>query len=125
MLHSPSRLFSLAMAVVGLLLFVVAGLVGGPDNLRDVAAIHSLAAERTASIGLTGQAIIVTRFGGASVLLGILLFVVALLAYKRRWRSAIALAAIVLGGRIAVEALKLAIDRPRPDFTSFRLKSRR
>lgn len=119
MLHSPSRLFSLAMAVVGLLLFVVAGLVGGPDNLRDVAAIHSLAAERTASIGLTGQAIIVTRFGGASVLLGILLFVVALLAYKRRWRSAIALAAIVLGGRIAVEALKLAIDRPRPDFTSF------
>ena len=119
MLHAPSRLFSLAVAIAGLLLFMAAGLVGGPDNLRDVAAIHSLAAERTANIGLTGQAITVTRFGGASALLGILLIAVAVLAYARRWRSAIALTAIVLGGRIAVELLKLAIDRPRPAFTPY------
>ena len=53
------------------------------------------------------------------MLAGILLIAVALLAYARRWRSAISLALIVLGGRIAVEALKLAIERPRPHFSPY------
>ena len=119
MLQTPRRFLSLALFIVGVLLFVVAGLLGGPDNARDVAAIHSLAAERAAQIGLTGQAIIITRFGGAPMLAGILLIAVALLAYARRWRSAISLALIVLGGRIAVEALKLAIERPRPHFSPY------
>ena len=115
----PRRFLSLALIIVALLLFVVAGLLGGPDNMRDVAAIHSLAAERAAHLGLTGQAIVITRFGGAPYLFGILLIAVALLAYARRWPSAISLAAIVLGGRIAVELLKLAIDRPRPHFSPY------
>lgn len=119
MSQSSERFLSLAAVIAGLLLFIAAGLVGGPENMHDVAAIHSLAAERAAHIGLTGQAIVITRFGGASALLGTLLIAVAMLAYARRWRSAIALAVIVLGGRIAVELLKLAIDRPRPQFTPY------
>ena len=119
MSQSPGRFLSLALSIAAVLLFVVAGLVGGPDNMRDVTAIHSLAAERAARIGLTGQAIVITRFGGAPYLFGILLISVALLAYARRWRSAISLTLIVLGGRIAVEALKLAIERPRPHFSPY------
>ena len=116
MSQSSDRFLSVAVVIAGLLLFVVAGLVGGPDNMRDVAAIHSLAAERTAHTGVTGQTIIITQFGGASALVGLLLISVALLAYTRQWRSAISLAVIVLGGRIAVELLKILINRPRPHF---------
>ena len=108
-----------ALIFAALLLFLVAGLVGGPDNLRDVAAIHSLETERTARTGLTGQAIFITRFGGAPYLFAILLIAVAWLAYGRHWRSAISLGAVVLGGRIAVELLKLAIGRPRPHFSPY------
>lgn len=119
MSQSPERLLWWAVVGAALLLFVMAGLVGGPDNLRDVAAIHSLAAERAARIGLTGRAIIITHLGGASMLIAILLAAIAWLAYLRRWRPAISLAAIVLGGRIAVELLKLAIQRPRPFFSPY------
>ena len=119
MLQTPGRFLSLALSIAALLLFMVAGLLGGPDYAPDVAAIHSLGAERAAQLGLTGRAIIITRFGGAPMLAGILLIAVALLAYARRWRSAISLTLIVLGGRIAVEALKLAIERPRPHFSPY------
>ena len=115
----PDRFVSWAVIIAALLLFVVAGLVGGPNNMRDVAAIHSLADERAAHIGLTGQAIVVTHVGGAPMLIAILLGAVAWLTYSRRWRPAISLAAIVLGGRIAVELLKLAIQRPRPFFSPY------
>ena len=115
----PERFVSSAVAVAAFLLFVVAGLVGGPDNMRDVAAIHSLAAYRTVHIALTGQAIMVTHFGGAPMLIAILLAATAWLAYSRKWRPAISLVAIVIGGRIAVELLKLAIQRPRPFFSPY------
>lgn len=115
----PDRFVTWAVVVAALLLFVVAGLVGGPDNMRDVAAIHALEAHRTVHVPLTGQAIMVTHLGGAPMLVAILLAVIAWLAYSRRWRSAISLATIVLGGRIAVELLKLAIQRPRPFFSPY------
>ncbi len=115
----PDRFISWTLVVAALLLFVVAGLVGGPDNMRDVAAIHALEAERAARIGLTGQAVMMTQLGGAPMLIAILFVAVAWLAYVRRWRPAISLAAIVLGGRVAVELLKLAIQRPRPFFSPY------
>ena len=115
----PRRFLSLALIIAALLLFMVAGLVGGPDNARDVAAIHSLAADRATHLGLTGRAIVITRFGGVTTLVAILMVSLAFLAFARQWRSAISLAAIVLGGRIAVELLKLAIQRPRPHFSPY------
>ena len=119
MLQFPDRFLSLALIIAALLLFVVAGLGGGPDNMRDVAAIHSLAADRATHLGLTGRAIVITRFGGVTTLVAILMVSIAFLAFARQWRSAISLAAIVLGGRIAVELLKLAIQRPRPHFSPY------
>ena len=119
MSQSPGRLLSLALIVACVLLFVVAGLLGGPANMRDLAAIHSLGAERAAQIELTHRAIMVTQLGGAPILTGILLIAVAQLAYARQWRSAISLAGIVLGGRFTVELLKIFIHRPRPHFSPF------
>lgn len=104
---------------VAILVFAAAGLIGGPDFGRDVAAIHALASERAAHIGLTGKAIVITEIGGAPNMMTILAIAVSLLAFKRRWRDAVTLSAIVLGGRVAIELLKLAIDRPRPVFTPY------
>ena len=115
----PDRFVSRAIIVAALLLFAVAGLVGGPDYLRDVAAIHSLEAHRVAHVALTRQAIVVTNVGGAPMMVAMLVAAIAWLAYWRRWRPAMSLAAIVLGGRLAVELLKLAIHRPRPFFSPY------
>lgn len=115
----PKHFLPLLVVIIASSLFVAAGLVGGPDNARDVAAIQSLAAERSTQLALTGRAIVITHVGGAPGLATILLITVALLAYARRGRSAISLAAIVIGGRIMVELLKIAINRPRPDFGPF------
>lgn len=108
-----------AVVFAALSLFVVAGLIGGPGNVQDVDAIHSLAAERATHIGLTGRAVRITHLGGAPMLVAILLIAIAWLAVARRWRPAVSLAAIVLGGRIAVELLKVAIQRPRPFFSPY------
>lgn len=105
--------------VAALLLFILAGMIGGPDNLREVAAIQSLEAYRNFHVALTGQAIVVTYAGGAPMLLALLLAAAAWLAFLRRWRPAISLVTIVLSGRIAVELLKLAIERPRPFFSPY------
>ncbi|MCY7281204.1 MAG: phosphatase PAP2 family protein [Sphingomonas bacterium] len=116
MSHFSDRSLSLVAIVTALLLFVVAGLFGGPDYARDVIAIHSLAIERATHLGLTGRAIFITHFGGAGGMFTILLIALALLAFLRRWRAALALAGIVILGRMTVELLKLLIDRPRPYF---------
>lgn len=113
------RSLSIAAVVVALLMFVVAGLFGGPDNARDVAAIHSLAIERGLDPTLTKRAIAITHIGGAFGIVAIHLFGLSLLAFARRWRDVLSMAGIVLGGRIAVEALKLLIDRPRPHFDPY------
>lgn len=104
------------IAVAGLL-FIAAGLVGGPEFVGDVAAIHSLAADRIAKAGLTGGAVMLTQLGSVEGLMAVLILAVALLAVAKRWRDLVALVAIVISGRITIELLKLAIDRPRPSFT--------
>lgn len=112
----PKHFLPLLVVIIASSLFVVAGLVGGPDNARDVAAIQSLAAERSMQLALTGRAIVITHVGGAPGLVAILLIALASLALARRWRDAMSLAGIVLGGRILVEILKIFINRPRPSF---------
>lgn len=119
MQQSRDHILSGAAIVLALLLFALAGLIGGPGNLHDVAAIHSLAAERAANIGLTGRAIVITQLGGAPGMMVILAIAIASLALARRRRDALSLGAIVLGGRIAIELLKIAINRPRPVFTPY------
>ena len=49
-------------------------------------------------------------------MIAILVAGMAALAMARKWRAALLLGLVVLSGRIAVETLKILIDRPRPDF---------
>lgn len=119
MRHSPVSFLTLAIVIGATLLFGLAGLIGGPDFARDVGTIFRLATERSSNPGLTVQAIRVTEVGGAPAMITILVITTGLLAYLRRWRDATALAGIVLGGRLAIEALKLIIHRPRPIFTPY------
>ena len=93
------------LIAVAILVFAAAGLMGGPDFGRDVAAIYALAGERAAHIGLTGRAIVITEIGGAPGMMTILAIAVSLLAFSRRWRDAVTLSAIVLGGRVGVAGL--------------------
>ena len=60
-----------------------------------------------------------TQLGSAAGLSAILLLAGAMLAVARRWRDLVSLIGIVIGGRIAIELLKLAVDRPRPSFTPY------
>ena len=112
----PDRYSTWALIIACLLIFAVAGLVGGPNNMSDVATIHSLGAQSGTHFAMVKQAIAITHVGGAPILVAILCIPLFLLAWARQWRTAISLTAIVLGGRLAVELLKLVINRPRPHF---------
>ncbi|MEO7410649.1 MAG: phosphatase PAP2 family protein [Sphingomicrobium sp.] len=100
-------------------LFVGAGLVGGPGFVTDIDAIHSLAANSNAKAGLTNGAVMLTQLGSVQGLFAGMLLAIALLANARRWSDLISLVGIVIGGRLAIELVKLAIDRPRPSFTPY------
>jgi undecaprenyl-diphosphatase len=110
--HRLARL----IAVASLLVFILAGLLGGPASSADTSVIHWLAGERSQHPRLSDFSIGLTQLGGAPGMTAILAVSLAALAVARKWRSALSLASIVLGGRIAVELLKLAVDRPRPHF---------
>ena len=58
-----------------------------------------------------------TQLGNVEGLVAILTLAVAFLAAAKRWRDLATLVAIVVSGRVAIELLKLALDRPRPSFT--------
>lgn len=122
MRQSPDRFLTIVAVFTALLLFALAGLIGGPHFARDVAAIHSLAAERAADTRLTIEAITITEIGGAPGMMTILAISLGMLALAKRWRDGLSLFGIVIGGRIAIELLKLAIDRPRPFFGPYPVK---
>ena len=112
---NPSRLPWL-IAAVALIAFIIAGLIGGPTAAHDVELIRTLGAERTAHPALTSLAITVTNIGGAPGMIAILVAVIGVLAFQRRWKKAAVFGGIVLGGRVVVELVKLLVNRPRPSF---------
>lgn len=119
MRHLPTYFLPVLVVGVAALLFVVAGLTGGADYSRDVSTIYSLAAERGADPLLTTRAIVLTNLGGALGMIPILTVAAALLVFARRWRDAAWLVGIVIGGRLAIELLKIVINRPRPSLSAY------
>lgn len=115
----PQRTNRLALPLtlfLAIFLFAVTAVAGGPEFSRDIGGVYHLAMERTANPDLTAAAIMLTQLGGVLALVAILLLAIAFLAVDRRWRDLIAMTVIVITGRIAIEILKLAIDRSRPAF---------
>ncbi len=103
------------LIVAGLVLLVALALAGGPGNAFDAATIDCATAQRLAYPALTMIGVTITHAGGAPALVGLTLLAAAILVRNSKPR-ALALLAIVLGGRLAVELLKATVARPRPAF---------
>lgn len=114
--QSVNQRLAWIIAAMALIVFAFAGWLGGPGTPVDVKLIHALAADRAVNPAATSVAIALTNVGGAAGMIAILVAVLALLAFGRRWKQAAAFGGIVLGGRLVVESLKLLVDRPRPSF---------
>lgn len=110
-----SKIYSAAVIIVLGLLFGALAVLGGPLNDFDRAAIDWGADARLARPTLTRVGIGITFAGSAPVTLLLAMLGAAYLAWRGRLIQAGALLAIVLGGRLTVELLKLSIGRIRPD----------
>ena len=93
----------------------ITGLFGGGGLAFDQASVADLANRRAAHPDGTAALILVTQLGGAPVLLTLAALAAVVTAMRRR-AAGIALVLTVLGGRLLVEVMKLAVDRPRPAF---------
>jgi undecaprenyl-diphosphatase len=105
-----------AAIIAMLLIFVLAGLLGGPGNSVDVAVIHWLAAIRHSNPQFTSLVVAMTQLGSIYATLGLGLLMSAALAFRHHRRAAILLAAITIVERMTVDGLKLVVGRPRPGF---------
>ena len=111
------RIFSSpATLTVLLLIFVMAGLFGGPENPLDIAVNHRLSGIRQANPQFTSLVVIATQLGSIYATLALGLLASAWLAIRNRLRPALLLAATVIIERLTVDGLKLIIGRPRPGF---------
>ena len=77
------------IVATALIVFVLAGLLGGPAAAFDVNSIHALVADRAAHPALTAIAIPVTNAGGAAGMIAVLVIVAGILAFQRRGRAAL------------------------------------
>jgi membrane-associated phospholipid phosphatase len=96
-------------------IFALAALIGGPGNPFDVTLNNWAAGLRQPNPQLTSLIVILTQFGSIYATVGLGLASCAWLAFRRRFRVATLLAALVIVERLSVDGLKLAISRPRPD----------
>ena len=108
-------IFSRPVLLALLAIFILAGLLGGPENGFDIAANQWAAELRDAYPQLTSLAAILTQLGSVYATLGLGLLACAILAVRMRGRAALLLAAIVLLERVSVDGMKSALARPRPD----------
>lgn len=103
-----------AVAAAASICFALALWLGGPGNRVDERLLVWLSGERALHPWLTGFGIGLTQLGCAPAVLLMAAAAALLLVVADRWRPALSLMAVVLGGRAIVELLKLAIHRPRP-----------
>ena len=109
------RIFSRPAVLVALMLvFLLAFLFGGPENIVDVGAIRQSLGLRIANPNFSAAMIAVTQTGSAYATLG-LGAIAALWLWLRGARDrAYLLAAMVIAERLTMDGLKLLVGRPRP-----------
>lgn len=106
-----TRFLPLALLI---LLFLLAGLAGGPGQSMDLAIMHFMAELRTSVPTLVEVAAALTLLGGAAVTLPLAAIAALALLLRRQSIRACILVATVLGERTLVHALKEWVGRPRP-----------
>lgn len=105
---------SIAFPLVAILaaLWVAMLLLGGPASDADGVLRHAFQVP-----ALVPAARLLTRLGDWTLLLPLTLAAAAALAWFVSRRAALVYAGLILGGRVLVEAEKVAIGRARPDET--------
>lgn len=112
MIKSPATLSAILLGPLAVLLL---GLPSHAIISTDLEIGRALAEWRADHVDSLIPLVWLTHLGGAPFLLGIAA-VAAAITLRRKVAEALLLAAIVLGGRMMVELLKWAFDRPRPAF---------
>jgi len=102
------------IAVLLVVIFVVAGIAGGPANGREAALMADLAEARADRPRLTEAVALLTILGGAYVTLALAGVASVWLLARRRRGQALLLAAAVLIERLLVDGLKDWLGRTRP-----------
>lgn len=105
----------LIIGSVLLLIFLFAGLLGGPANGIDQAISTGAAELRSGMPALARIAAGMTMFGGMPFTLGAAIIATTYLLARRRWATALLLIAAVVGERLLVDGLKDWVGRPRPE----------
>lgn len=103
----------LIVASALLLILLVAGLLGGPELDGDAAVVGHFIGWRVRYPEAAGALILLTHLGGSAALLPAAAAAALATAVRHR-PAAIALLATVVGGRLLIELLKMAVGRPRP-----------
>lgn len=105
----------LLLAIALFFLAALLGLSGGGDLSFDRLIVQEFVGWRARNPDMSRAIIRLTQLGDGPVLLADAALAAALIAFRDRAR-AVALILAVAGGRLLIEVLKLAFDRPRPSF---------
>ena len=105
----------LIVASVLILIFILAGLIGGPTNGIDKAISAGAAHIRSGEPVLAQMAAGVTLLGGMPFTLGATAIASLCLLWRRQQGVALLLIAVVAGERLLVDGLKDWVGRPRPE----------
>ena len=105
----------LIAATVLILIFILAGLIGGPANGIDQAISTGAAKLRSSMPAVARMAAGITLLGGMPFTMGAAVIASLYLLLRRQWPATLLLIAIVMGERLLVELLKDWIGRPRPE----------
>lgn len=97
-----------------LLLLLLCGLVGGPSYTPDAEIVRLFFEVRQQEPVLSSAMVWLTQLGGSAFLVPLAAAAAAWLLWRREFRSAAWMGAAILLGRLGVELLKWATDRPRP-----------
>lgn len=106
--------FRLALILALLLLAMICGALGGATNALDVALIRDGIALRAANRWPTDAGLALNIIGGVAATLGVAVAGSLLLWRRRGHGEALRFAAMIAGGRLLVEAIKLIVHRQRP-----------
>ena len=107
------------IVIIALVTIVACAVAGGGGSGVDLALVRAMVAQRLAHPWVDVLSHLVTRLGSATFLLPLVGLVAGWLWWKRRVPNALFLIGTALGGRIAIELIKLTIARPRPEIVPY------
>ena len=107
----------ISIAVPAFLVIALCLWLGGPASAYDPALLSQIIA--TTKGGTASVAAWITEAGGSMMLVPVALAGAVWLAWKRETQRALFLLGCALGGRMAVELVKLLVERHRPEIVPY------